>query len=276
MIGSNAVLAQRTNVQTLPLSTNAKQLSKLPRHKIDELIVEHREHGKRLAWSFLTGWRIRMHQDEVMSVVGVALCEAANRFDIEKGVAFKTFFFYHLRGMLLKEITRAIQEQKVLQYMPHTVVSDCSNTDQLFLSRDVFTLVENNNPERIIQKRQLSLACWHACAQLDPLEREVLIRYFVYDEPLIKIANELNYCRCHISRVKSRAMARVAKILKSSSGQQLSDEGFQEIRYRNGRLSVKRVSEARCKSYTGGRGRRKTKKAMAKAAALEKLRRAAG
>lgn len=274
MIGSNAA-ARRSNIQILSVNTDPKQLSKLPRQKIDELIIEHREHGKRLAWSFLTGWRIRMNQDEVISVVGVALCEAANRFDVDKGVAFKTFFFYHLRGMLLKEIARAIQEQKVLQYMPHTVMSDCSNKDQLFLSRDVFTLVENNNPERIIQKRQLSLACWHACAQLDPLEREVLIRYFVYDEPLIKIAHELNYCRCHISRVKSRAMARVAKILKTSSGQQLSDEGFTEIRCRNGRLSITRVNEARCKNYTGGRGRRKSKKTAVKAAMLEKIRQAA-
>ncbi|HQH26008.1 MAG TPA: sigma-70 family RNA polymerase sigma factor [Oligoflexia bacterium] len=289
-MGSDAALAKLVQVEKTADRVPGKQfaeqvsgfrfgrtrlLSKLPREKINELIIEHREHGKRLAWSFLTSWRVRMHQDEVMSVVGMALCEAANRFDAEKGVAFKTFFFYHLRGLLLKEIARAIHEQRVLQYVPHTVVSECANTEHVVFAKDIFSLIENNNPERLMQKRQLSRTCWEACMQLDPLEREVLVRFFVYDEPLIQIADELRYCRCHISRVKSRALLRLEKILKRSDIDQALGFELKALKEAFERSAVKSSKQTRRKSYTGGRGRRKQRQAEQKAAAGAKNARAA-
>ena len=36
---------------------SSKKIKKLSRKGIDSLIVEHRDHGRRLAWSFLSGWR---------------------------------------------------------------------------------------------------------------------------------------------------------------------------------------------------------------------------
>ena len=247
--------------------SKAKKLSKKKRNQI---IVDHRDHGKRLAWSFLSSWRIRMNQDEVMSVVGAALCEAAIRFDPSKGVAFKTFFFYHLRGMLLKEISRIIQEQKVLKMVPGTGENDSLAIEQAAGSWNLPT-IENNNPERIIEKRQVASACWEACAQLDPLEQEVLIRFFVYDEPLIEIADELHYCRCHISRVKSRALGKMGELLSQAVQEERERTGLEGTLSDIELPNPTTVEGRRKKNYTGGRGRRKQKKKKKKSEALEKI-----
>ncbi len=243
--------------------------TKLTPKQMEETILEHREHGRRLAWSFLSSWRIRMPQDEVVSVVGAALCEAAIRFDPSKEVAFKTFFFYHLRGMLLKEISRIIQEQKILQFIPNGMVGNDYRGEQLSVAPIIPPLIETNNPEKIIEQKQVAGACWDACTQLDPLEQEVLIRCFVYDEPLVSIAKELKYCRCHISRVKSRALAKLSQLL--------SEDDVLKDRYEDSEVSLEEIALPRAKSsrkkvgYTGGRGRRKRKSEQKRSAVLEQL-----
>ncbi len=233
----------------------AKLKSKMTRKQIDKLVIDHQEHGKRLAWSFLTSWRIRLPQDEVISVVGAALCEAANRFDPDRGVDFKTFFFYHLRGMLLKEISRVIQEQKILHFVPHSVVNGAPSSDQTIYSSWAFPVVDTNNPEKILEKRQVASRCWEACAELDPLEQEVLVRFFGYDEPLVRIAKELDYCRCHISRVKSRALSKLGKLMTTfSTG---TDGTINEVEVAKPRSRARSRRSVR-HNYTGGRGRRRT------------------
>lgn len=237
---------------------------KLSPEKLEAIILAHRDHGRRLAWSFLTTWRIRMRQDEVVSIVGAALCEAANRFDETRGVAFKTFFFYHLRGMLLKEISRMIHEQRVLQFYPHTVLNEGSSVDQSIYAGPPVIPVEHNNPERLIEKKEIASLTWGACGKLDELEQEVIVRHFVNDQPLIDIAHELNYCRCHISRVKSRGLAKLQKYLRSSM---MTDEA-------NGAQDISEQplgTEGSHRSYTGGRGRRRVQANLKKALPLKKI-----
>lgn len=264
-------LEEETNRETGRPAAAKRKPKKLSRKNIDKLILDHREHGKRLAWSFLSSWRIRMNPDEVLSVVGAALCEAANRFDPGKETAFKTFFFYHLRGMLLKEISRMIQEQKLLQLAPSNVIADSAVGDSAVLSNWTYPLIENNNPEKIIEKRQIAGACWEACAQLDPLEQEVLIRFFVYDEPLVAIAKELEYCRCHISRVKSRALVKMGRILKEAAEEEFSEDELEQSEDELLLPNRNALEARRKKGYTGGRGRRRQNRVKKRSAALEKL-----
>ena len=70
------------------------------------LILEHRVSARRMAKSILRKWRASLHLDDLYSVVDTALCEAALRFDPERGVQFVSFLFYHLHGLLVKTITR--------------------------------------------------------------------------------------------------------------------------------------------------------------------------
>ena len=176
--------------------------------KIDQLVIDHTEYAARLAWSMLKRWRVALNPDEVKSAIGLALVEAAVRFDENKGANFKTFFFYHLRGVLLKEISSLIQEQRLLKQIPSEVMDHNHINEKL-----PYQLIENKTPEDILSKRQYSKKVWQMCEQLDDLEREVIVRHFIHDEPLKHIAESLGYCRCHISRVKSKALKVISKTL---------------------------------------------------------------
>ncbi|MFN8390282.1 MAG: sigma-70 family RNA polymerase sigma factor [Bdellovibrionota bacterium] len=272
MRGNAKLLSELVEAEKIEQNTANEEPShtfqKLPPDRMEALILEHREHGRRLAWSFLTTWRVRLRQDEVISIVGAALCEAANRFDESRGVSFKTFFFYHLRGMLLKEIARMINEQRVLQYYPHTTIGEYTPGEQPGLRSSAVVPVEQNNPERLMERKETAKITWEACAFLDDLEQEVILRHFVYDQPLIDIADELNYCRCHISRVKSRGLAKLQKHLRKAvqPTEQSWDTGETRIS-----PEARAAVDGAKKSYTGGRGRRRQQAPLKSVGKLPKV-----
>lgn len=234
-------------------------VQKLSKERFEEIILEHREHGRRLAWSFLSSWRVRLHHDEVTSIVGAALCEAAYRFDESRGVAFKTFLFYHLRGMLLKEIARAVSEQRVLQYVPGSSLTETHGSEGASQPLPESQIIDQDDPEKLVERQELANICLEACRELDELEKEIVLRHYVYDEPLIDIAEDLQYCRCHISRVKSRGLGKLEVRLRERlfPGEKKHLPIAETAGNRD--FPIKRV---RSKAYTGGRGRRKLKSAL--------------
>lgn len=242
-----------------------KVADRLTREEIEVVVSEHQRYGYRLAWNFLKGWHVRLHPDEVTSIVGMALVEAARRFDPSMNVAFKTFFFYHLKGMLLREISRLVNESKVnLSLFASQSTSGIQDSQSVDEASWFYVDVDRRNPEQLMQDEELAAICRKACAELDPLEREILHRHFVNDEPLKDIAKELKYNRCHISRVKSIALAKLQSIMRDLLPSELregigeNDNQCESQDYDSGKLdeSVKATSGKMV--YTGGRGRRKS------------------
>jgi RNA polymerase sigma factor (sigma-70 family) len=171
-----------------------------------ELITSHFEIAKRLAWSFLNRWHARLEDDEVLSITGTALCEAAARFNSRLGVGFQTFLFYYLRGLLLKEISRRIKDRSAAQ----DLAEDKSVRYEAALA---YGSVENVTPESLLARREAAVFCSEAYAKLDALEKQVLTMFFIEDKTVVAIAKELGYCRCHISRVKTKALETVRQVL---------------------------------------------------------------
>lgn len=255
-MGSNLAYKEEEKVAKNKTSRKKKKAQKVEHKPIlsvekrEEIILENYEQAMRVAWKMLSNWRVRMPEDEVQSVVGAALCDAAYRFDPERGVAFQTFFFYHLRGLFIKEITRIVKDQNTCISVPQQVLA--GEVEEGFASpKWFFRLIDNNNPERLMEEKEKSLEIWSACADLDPLEQEVLVRVFVKDQALVKVAEELNYCRCHISRVKSKALKKLEQTLNSDS---TSDS-----------------SKVTKKSYKGGRGRRSDGDSLDNAELLQEI-----
>ena len=248
--------AKRVHAKKLELVKKAVKAKKAPAFKrLDPeesaaLITEHFDSAKRLAWSFLNRWRIRIEEDEVLSITGAALCEAANRFNKKLGVSFRTFFFYYLRGMLLKEIARRIQDQKT------SLAIDASDSSFRSESSKPWPqiFVEHETPEAITLKGEVTSICQQATSSLDSLEQDVIRRFFVEEQSVVDIAKDLGYCRCHISRVKSRALASLAVRLEHLVDR---DEG--------GFADSTLAQRIRAKSYRGGRGRRKALQAAMEA-----------
>ncbi|MBL7662779.1 sigma-70 family RNA polymerase sigma factor [bacterium] len=204
------------------------------------IILEHQDFARRIAWKMLNHWRIRLESDEVESVVGCALCEAAERYDTSFDASFKTFLFYHLRGLLLREITASVRARCNIP-----LVLFLGDDREVIVERVLEPLTEYNTPESMIIHREKANLCKDALATLDEMEKEVLKRHFVDDQNIVDIANELGYCRCHISRVKNKAIRSLSKTV----GVITKPLGL-------GSAALAKKNEARSK-YTGGRGRRK-------------------
>lgn len=194
--------------------------------EVDELVLDHRENGRKLARSILRRWRVRMPAEEIDSIVDLALCEAARRYSAERGATFMTFFFYHLRGHLVRAVTRAAQASNLfMAYAQNTGINAagwrhmCSDSvwsiapdHFLFGQRDVAT------PECEILRKEKITQCREAVEQLDDLEREIIKRSFAEEQALVDIARTLGYSRCHISRVKKSALARLKTIMNGLPG----------------------------------------------------------
>jgi len=213
------------------------------------LIVQHMEIGRRLAWKLLFSWQARLPEDDVQSIVGIALCEAAKNYDGRPGTQFQTFFYYHLRGRLLREITEIVEQKKFHVERSESYLFDASlaESETDYSNADAISL-DHNNPEQIAVDKEEKLAFDSAFDSLDWLEREVINRHYFHGESLIELAEVLNYCRCHLSRVKARAISKLKKSIQNS---------YHSDAYASNDLSSDMTLVS--SSYKGGRGRRKNK-----------------
>lgn len=232
----------RTIKKVKELAKETAPVKKLSKVKINLLITEHYELGQKLAWSMLSNWRIRLPKDDVDSSVGLALCDAAHRFDPSRGVSFKTFLFYHLRGVLLKEVTAKVQNGKTIYRSINDADLFESESDKL--PEWDLKCVDDLDPEKIMSNREMANWFSKALDQLDPLQKTVVMRSLINDEQINSLAKELGYCRCHLSRVKTQAI----EIIKNSLAM-MNEEGEDSTN--------KLLNSLKPTVYRGGRGRRK-------------------
>jgi RNA polymerase sigma factor (sigma-70 family) len=189
----------------------------------------------------LGSWNIRLPEDDVVSIVGISLCEAARNYDGRESTRFQTFFYYHLRGRLLREITDIVENKKITEEYSHDEYSDAVVSQKESLGFYNSSRFITESPEKMIEERQQQESFNKAFSELDVLEKEVITRHYFNGESLMDLADDLSYCRCHLSRVKSRAIAMLKKAIDSDSCDMMDNAG----------------SKHGGASYKGGRGRRK-------------------
>jgi len=185
----------------------------------ERLILEHRESGRKLARSFLRKWHVCIPLDEINSVVDLSLCQAAGRYESDRGATFMTFLFPHLRGNLVRVIKRMMEPSFLLLSPSSEGWSDPTeyrfsrNQDPYSIDPERMSIgkCEDDIPEDILLRKEQVGLCRKAWGQLDPLEREILLRLYSDEHALIDIAETLGYSRCHISRVKKRALSKLKK-----------------------------------------------------------------
>jgi RNA polymerase sigma factor (sigma-70 family) len=208
--------------------------------------------GIKLAWKLLGSWNARLPEDEVRSLVGISICEARKNYKPNLGTQFQTFLFYHLRGRLLREISSLVKYRRYQFNLTEEMAQDKAEDESATYFNPIS---DEKNPEELLLEQEASTFFNDAMGSLDWLEGEVVQRHCISGESLLDIASELDYCRCHLSRVKTRAMRK----LRSKVGNTYFSDILEEIDN-----SAKKGS---AQSYSGGRGRRgaSIKKAQLKA-----------
>lgn len=245
---------------TARISPRTKSLSEAAR---EALVIEYRLKARKLARSILRKWHARLDLEEVDSVVDLSLCEAVRRFDPRKGASFMTFLFYHLRGNLIRVVTAAAMANMVPMGSAEALEgNDAQRGDRqrgvTYRGANAIEVAEAlcnydcSLPDEILFKKELVGLSQEACSRLDNLEREVIQRIYIEGQQLMDIAKVLGYSRCHISRVKKKALETLQRDLASTMiSPELNDEegarsdrGFSALGRKFGRRRIQRAALA--------------------------------
>jgi RNA polymerase sigma factor (sigma-70 family) len=195
------------------------------RKERSDLVLSYRFKARKLARSILRRWHARLDEGEVDSIVDLSLCEAVQRFSPEKGASFMTFMFFHLRGNLIRAVAGSVTAYSALGAEVDDYLCDGATPGRVVNAGEVARALfnnDNNSPDEELFRSQLASISAGAFGRLDPLEREVIRRIYLAEEQLLDIAENLGYSRCHISRVKKRALETLYHDLKSSLGEELT------------------------------------------------------
>jgi RNA polymerase sigma factor (sigma-70 family) len=188
----------------------------MDKSEIDKLVLEHFDKAMAMSYKMLRSWRVQLRLDELKSIVGLALTEAAQRFDPSKQAAFSTFLFYYLRGMLLREISRSVKNSKEsfkLGIAPNALENNSSDSGIVESYANEAVAEKDNNPENILYRTQVEMFFKDICSQLSEVEKDVVFLNLMEDKALKDVAAELNFTRSYVSRVKRHAIEKLQKIM---------------------------------------------------------------
>ncbi len=195
----------------------------------EALILKYRLKARKLGRSILRRWHARMDLDEVDSLVDLSLCEAVKRFNPTKGASFMTFLFYHLKGNLVRSVAAAAASSALPAGILEDPAVSRSDTDMMgemslrgLNSAEIAEAVSSQDapqPDEALWKKQLHDQSSLACEKLDSLEREIIKRIFIHEQQIMDIAASLGYSRCHISRVKKKALETLYDELRGAMNQ---------------------------------------------------------
>ncbi len=195
----------------LPLPKKAGKAKTLSPRKQEELVLTFRMKARKLARSILRKWHARLDLQEVDSVVDLSLCEAVRRYNPNKGASFMTFLFYHMRGNLIRAVAAAATANSVP--LPELDESGSAKSEQgSYRGVNAIEIAEALcshdyvMPDEMLLKKEMVSMSHGACEKLDSLEKEVIYRIYIQEQQLMDIASSLGYSRCHISRVKKKAL----------------------------------------------------------------------
>lgn len=182
-----------------------------------ELAMQYRSAARKLALSMVTKWKCRLEKDELQSVIDLALCEAASRYNCAHGAAFMTFLYYHLKGKLIKTIAARADtglvfiddyERSRLSVYGDDESSDVRTSEWRSYGNVMDIAYE---PEDALYRQQLVELCLKACQRLKGIEREVIWRVYFENKELNEVTTEMGYSRGHLFRVRMRALQNIRK-----------------------------------------------------------------
>lgn len=187
----------------------------------EELIVQHRDIARRLAVRLLREWRIELSRDELDGIVDLALCEAAERFEYERGTRFTTFLYYYIRGSLLKTIDSLVSEKRAVTAVAYSASAtrnerfDLEDTPEIgdCLDPDAYGKKSWDSPEDMMLRRERIATVARVLNNLGEREREVLRRAFESGESPSDIAQAMGCSRREVMSLHKQALEQLKKLV---------------------------------------------------------------
>ena len=208
----SALKVTKTNfsIENPKRQTELRLVDRAPLCDIDReaLVMNHRARALSLARGMLAKWRASLEVVELCSLVDISLCEAAARFDAGAGASFFTFFYFYLKGNLVKAVVSRSDKRLVF------VESYDLPIDGTELDSDC----AKQRAEQSLERQQISHLAENICRSLKGLEHHVIWGTFFEHKTPGELTRETGMTRGHLSRVRKNALAKIRRKLEFACG----------------------------------------------------------
>lgn len=217
-----------------------------PTPEIDNLVDLHRSYAQALAAQILRGLPSHVDRSEIHAAAELGLVEAASSFDSRRGVQFKTFAYYRIRGAVydclrkMNWATGAARRQFVADRGSNDYLRDYTEvsvpprdtagagreleriTGSLActyllslesLKREIPSAAET--AEQKIQGDEERQGLAGALSELPPNNRQVMEDYYFRDLSLEQIGAKLNLSKSWVCRIHAKSLEMLREKLQA-------------------------------------------------------------
>ena len=189
----------------------------------NELILSFRPYVIRVAHAVVLTVPTYVELDDLIGWGYLGLIEAADRFDHERGVPFRSYAHYRIKGAIYDGLRREfgahvpsqLATEEVAADHPDVFCADAAYTGQG--SAELLRFAADLAPDHLVWIAELRDLVDEAMESLLPIEREVLRHHYFLDKPIVSLAGARNLSKSWLSRVHTRALAK----LRDEFGQRL-------------------------------------------------------
>ena len=229
------------------ISNPYRQVSK--QEKRDQLILEHLDYVQQICSTLSRRFPEGVDLHNLQSAGVIGLIEAAQNFDPQRGVAFKTFAYTRIRGAIVDEVRRnsplsqrimraisriravadhmeppySLEElaaatgmtlDEVEEAMTAMRVASPQRWDESFSTA---TQDRHDEPESAMEHEERKRLMADAIEQLPEKQRLVLTLYYLEELRLKEIGTVLNLSESRVSRILAKAELRLRQICNPQS-----------------------------------------------------------
>jgi RNA polymerase sigma factor for flagellar operon FliA len=208
-----------------------------PTPEIDSLVEAHRSYAQALAAQILRGLPPRVERSEINAAAELGLVEAASGYDAKRGVQFKTFAYYRIRGAVYDCLRKmswasgAVRRQLVADRgtndylrdytevsMPPADLADAGRELERITGSVVCTYLlsleslkfeiaaDGESAEQKMQGDEQRRRLATALADLPPNNRQVVEEYYFRDLSLEQIGEKLKLSKSWVCRIHAKSL----------------------------------------------------------------------
>jgi len=181
----------------------------------------------KLSWKFYRRYSQGVISiEELKAIASIGLCEAANRYNSEKGLNFTTFAFLRIRGSMFDALRKELEKKRHTVQIPNADSSYNSKySDEMNCFEQELALNDSSekveNPEQLLLSQQRNAALHRLISLLPEVERSVLVMRYFDDKSFDEIAIVMGRAsRSWVSTMHRRALDSLEDIIRKESKSQ--------------------------------------------------------
>lgn len=180
-----------------------------------QILEKYGPYVRSLAAQVRKQFNSQFEMDELVAWGQIGLLEAAERFDARVGANFLTFAHYRIKGAIYDGLRREfgahvpsqLTSEEIDSSLPDVFCGDAAYADGG--PDELLRFADELAPDHLVWIAELRGLVDEAMESLLPIEREVLRHHYFLDKPIVDLAGARNLSKSWLSRVHTRALAKL-------------------------------------------------------------------